>query len=196
MTAAGSRRSRTAHRVQVTFDQLVRGATRIRSCQVLIVPGLLQTRDYALAQLLAAYRLNAMDTSGIEDVADARMRRQDVLYNQTKTFELYFTAAALAYYPCPAPVMAGQLDRLLTASHMPNVTVGIVPPHAQLTVIPATALIVADDVAVIERPEGDQALRGDDAAFYHRYADGLAAEAVTGDAARALITAAAAQLPR
>ena len=66
---------------------------------------------------------------------------------------------------------------------------------ATRTVIPASALILADDVAVIERPEGDHTQRGDDAAFYHRYADGLAAEAVTGDAARALITAAAAALP-
>jgi hypothetical protein len=161
---------------------------------VLIVPGLLQTRDYARAQLLRAHQLNQTDASGIEDVVDVRMRRQEALYDQSKTFEFYFSAAALAYWPCPAPVMAGQLDRLLTASYMPNVTIGIIPPGVELEVVPAVAILVVDDVVVEETPGNERTLRGDDATLYHRYADGLAAEAVTGDPARALIAEAAAAL--
>ena len=93
-------------KVQVTYDQLVRGGDRIRSCQVLVVPGLLQTRDYARAQKLAAWRPLGIDTAGVEDTIDAAMRRQEALYDQSKTFEFYFTAAALDYWPCPASVMA------------------------------------------------------------------------------------------
>ena len=73
--------------VQAQYDTLVRSATRIRNCQVLVVPGLLQTRDYARAQLLRAHQLNQTDASGIEDVVDVRMRRQEALYDQSKTFE-------------------------------------------------------------------------------------------------------------
>ena len=180
--------------VQAQYDTLVRSATRIRNCQVLIVPGLLQTRDYARAHLLRAHQLNQTDASGIEDVVDVRMRRQEALYDQSKTFEFYFSAAALAYWPCPAQVMAGQLDRLLTASYMPNVTIGIIPPGVELEVVPAVAILVADDVVVEETPGNERTLRGDDATLYHRYADGLMAEAVTGEEARRLIAEAAAAL--
>jgi transcriptional regulator with XRE-family HTH domain len=183
-------------KVQVMYDQLVRGGDRIRSCQVLVLPGLLQTRDYARAQKLAAWRPLGIDATGVEDTIDAAMRRQEALYDRTKTFEFYFTAAALDYWPCPASVMAGQYDRLLTASHMPNVTIGIVPPRTQLAAIPLLGFLIVDDLAVVEMPHAEDVRRGDDVSFYRRVADDTAAEAVTGDAARALITAAAAQLPR
>ena len=180
--------------VQAQYDTLVSDATRIRNCQVLIVPGLLQTRDYARAQLLRAYQLNQMDTSGIDDVVDVRMHRQEALYDQSKTFEFYFSAAALAYWPCPAPAMAAQLHKLMTATELPNVTIGIIPPGVELKVVPAVGILVADDVVVEETPGNERMLRGDDAALYHRYADGLATEAVTGDEARRLITVAAREL--
>ena len=48
--------------------------------------------------------------------------------------------------------MAGQYDRLLTASHMPNVTIGIVPPRTQLAVIPLLGFLTVDDLAVVEMP--------------------------------------------
>ena len=81
----------------------------------------------------------------------------------------------------PGPGYGRKLDRLLTASYMPNVTIGIIPLGVELEVVPAVAILVADDVVVEETPGNERTLRGDDATLYHRYADGLAAEAVTGD---------------
>jgi hypothetical protein len=49
-------------------------------------------------------------------------------------------------------------------------------------------------VTVVETPTGQDTVRGDESDLYGRMADELAAEAVTGDKAQALITAAAAAL--
>ena len=70
------------------------------------------------------------------------------------------------------------------------------PPRTQLAVIPLLGFLTVDDLAVVEMPHAEDVRRGDDASLYHRVADEMATEAVTGAAARALITAAAAQLPR
>jgi transcriptional regulator with XRE-family HTH domain len=178
--------------VQVDYDQLVRGATRIRSYQVLLIPGLVQTPDYARAVLERIYRINDVAPARIDAVVDARMQRQQVLYDRSKKIELLFTAAAMAYWPCPAPVMAGQLDRLMTATHLPNVTIGIIPSGAELAAIPQSGILIADDVTIVETPASEDVVHGEEAlAVYERYAAAIAAEAVTGDQARTLITAAA-----
>ncbi len=181
--------------VQRDYDQLYREATRIRSYQVLIVPGLVQTRDYARYQLLNAYRLNDNDPAGIDAVVDGRMHRQEVLYDQGKQIELLCTAAALHYPPCPTPVMAAQLHKLMTATELPNVTIGIIPPGVELAASPQVGILIADDITIVETPATGDVVRGDkELAVYERYAEAMAAEAVTGDEARRLIAEAAAAL--
>ena len=180
--------------LQDEYDALVRSATVIRNCQVLLIPGLLQTPDYARARFLEAVRMHGTDPAGVDAAVQARMRRQEALYDQGKTFEFTFTAATMTYLLCPAPAMAGQLDRLLVASQLPNVTLNIIPPGVELPVAPILSFIICDDVTVVETPTGQDTVRGDESDLYGRMADELAAEAVTGDKAQALITAAAAAL--
>ena len=55
---------------------------------------------------------------------------------------------------------------------------------------------MVDDVVIVETFTGADTLRGDEAVKYAEFADVLAAEAVTGEDARDLITAAAAALAR
>ena len=122
------------------------------------------------------------------------MRRQDVLYDQSKTFEFVITEAALRLLPCPPQVMLGQLDRLLSMD-LANVTLGIIPFGAELPMMPYNGFLLLDDELTAETWGGkDEEHGGDESAVHDRIFGLLMAEAVTGDEARRLIAGAAASL--
>lgn len=185
-------RLRSGHAaLQAEFDALVRGATRIRNFQIMLIPGLLQTPDYARYRALEAVRLHGTPSEGVNDTVAARMRRQEVLYDTGKTFEFVICEAALKYLLCPEDVMRGQLDRLLGVLGLDHVSFGIIPPGRELAIAPMAGFLVADDVTVVETFTSSDTLRGDESAKYGEIMDGLMAEAVTGNEARRLILAAA-----
>lgn len=180
--------------LQNDFDVLVRRANRICNFEILVIPGLLQTPGYARYRMLEAVRLHGTAEDQVEATVAARMRRQTVLYDTGKTFEFVITEAALQYLLCPPGVMLGQLDRLLIASGLDNVTLGIIPPGKELTIAPMAGFLIADDTTILETFTSMDTYQGAESAAYHRYADELLAQSVTGDDARALITSAAAYL--
>jgi uncharacterized protein DUF5753 len=90
----------------------------------MLIPGLLQTPEYARYRALEAVRLHGADPDGVEAVVAARMRRQEVLYDTTKPFTFVITEAALRYLLCPQSAMLAQLDRLATVSDFGNVSLG------------------------------------------------------------------------
>lgn len=95
-----------------------------RSFLPTLVPGLLQTAEYARLVFMAA------DFSGEQNYAAAvhrRLDRQQVLYDQTHTFEFILTEAALRWRPGPREVLISQLDRIASLATLSNVTVGVVP---------------------------------------------------------------------
>jgi transcriptional regulator with XRE-family HTH domain len=180
--------------LQVKFDDLVRDAAVIRNFQIMLIPGLLQTPDYARYRALEGVRLYGTHESKIEEVVAARMRRQEVLYDTSKTFQFIVCEAALRYLLCPPQVMRAQLDRLLGVLGLSNVTFGIIPPGRQLAVVPMAGFIMADEITVVETFTSADVLRGEESTKYAEFADLLMSEAVTGDEARRLIMAAAASL--
>lgn len=180
--------------LQGEFDALVRQAKRIRNFEILLVPGLLQTPDYARHRALEAVRLHGAQAEGVEGTVTARMLRQDVIYDTDKTFEFVITEAAFRLLLCPRPVMLGQLDKLRVMSTHGNVTLGIIPAGTELPVAPMVGFLSVDDLTVVETFTSADALSGQEAAAYERIFDELAAEAVTGDEARRLIADAAQSL--
>ena len=180
--------------LQGEFDQLVRDAKYIRNFEIMLIPGLLQTADYARYRALEAVRVHGTDVAEVEEAVAARMRRQEVLYDSSKTFDFIICEAALRYLLCPPQVMAGQLDRLLSISGLSNVTLAIIPPGVELAIAPMVGFLTVDDLTVVETFTSQDNYVGSEAATYDRITDGLMAEAVTGDEARRLITAAAADL--
>ena len=177
--------------VQDDYDRRVRAATRVRSSGPAIIPGLLQTAGYARA--IMTYVADLWGTADVDAAVEARMRRQEVLYDQSRTFEFVITEAALRLLPCPPQVMAGQLDRLLSLD-LDNVTLGVIPMGVQLAVMPFSNFLMLDDRAVVESDGSEDEVGRDESAVYGRIFDRLMAESVTGDDARRLITAAAADL--
>lgn len=187
---------RTGHAaVQVEFDTLVRNGTVIRNFQTFLIPGLVQTPDYARYRMLEAVRLHGFDPDKVEEAVGARMHRQEVLYDTRKSFEFIIMQAALDYLLCPPEVMRGQLDRLMGLLGLGNVHFGIVPPGRELPVTPYLGFLMVDDITVVETFTGADTLRGEESAKYAQIADLLMSEALTGDDARRLIAAAARDLP-
>ena len=174
------------------IDRRTQASKRIRNAEVAIIPGLLQTAGYARSIITT---VSATYGTGDTDAAvQARMDRQRVLYDSSKTFEFVITEAALRLLPCPPHVMLGQLDRLMSMD-LPNVTLGIIPFNTELQVMPYNGFLLLDDNLTVETWSGkDEEPPGDETAVHHQIFEQLMAEAVTGEDARRLITAAAEEL--
>ena len=180
--------------MQEDLDEMVRQAKRVRNVEVMVIPGLLQTAGYARHRMLEAVRVYGAEEGGVEAAVAARMRRQEVLYDAGRQFEFVITEAALRFLLCPPDVMAGQLDRLMGLSGLGNITLGVIPMGTELPVAPMHGFLIVDDMTYVETHGGEDHLRGAESVAYEQIADGLMAEAVTGDEARRLITAAAVKL--
>jgi transcriptional regulator with XRE-family HTH domain len=181
--------------LQSDFDALVRPANRIRSFEIMLIPGLLQTPDYARYRALEAVRLHGTDAAKVDETVVARMRRQEVLYDTAKTFEFIVCEAAFRYLLCPPQVMRAQLDRLLGMLGLSHITLAIIPPGRELAVAPMVGFLMADDVTVVESFTSMDTLRGAESQKYAAIADSLLTDAVTGEAARELVAAAMTALP-
>jgi transcriptional regulator with XRE-family HTH domain len=180
--------------LQGQYDALVRGASRIRNFQIMMIPGLIQTPDYARYRALEAVRLHGADPDGVEATVAARMRRQEVLYDTRKTFTFVITDAALRYLLCPRDVMLVQLERLAAVSGFGNVSLGIIPPGVELPVAPMVGYLMADDITIVETFTSMITVSARESPKYAQVTDELMAESATGEEARRLVTAAAEDL--
>lgn len=104
------------------------GADTIRVYQPEVVPGLLQTPEYTRRLLLM---IGAATPENVADSVAARIERQSILYDESKTIEAVITETALSWQPWPASIAREQLDRLRTLATLPNVHIGIVSREQQ-----------------------------------------------------------------
>jgi hypothetical protein len=111
-------------------------ASALLNYECLFVPGLLQTEEYA-RQVNSGYRrIAAMPPSKMERRIQARLLRQQVL-TRDRPLELsvVIDESALLRELADPPVMRAQLERLVEASQMPNVTVRVLPMRGAHPVI-------------------------------------------------------------
>jgi len=119
--------------------------TRIfRTFQPTLIPGLLQTPDYARSRMEQNARIWSRK-SDIDEAVAARMRRQDILYDTSRKFRFVITEAAILYAVCPPVTMLGQIDRLTSLSMLPNVRLGIVRFETPFVVAPTHGFWVLDE---------------------------------------------------
>ncbi|HEX6676308.1 MAG TPA: helix-turn-helix transcriptional regulator [Actinomycetes bacterium] len=101
-------------------------ATAMRMYAALLVPGLLQTRDYASAVLRALQP--GLDAEEFERWVDLRIRRQSLLEREdAPALWAILDEAALRRPVGGTRVMAEQLRRLGEAAERPNVTLQVLP---------------------------------------------------------------------
>lgn len=169
-------------------------AAVIRIFELALVPGLVQTADYARHVFLAVSELHRSPRD-TEEAVRARIRRQDVLYDSSKQIEILMTEWALRSTVCPPAVMAGQLDRLLAVLSLGSVRFGVIPLGVQLPAVPMNGFWIVDDQVVVETVNAEIKVRDmDDVALHERLLGLLWTVAVEGDQARALLAKVAADL--
>ncbi|UGT44200.1 helix-turn-helix transcriptional regulator [Nocardia yamanashiensis] len=162
-------------------------AAHIRVYQPQIVPGLLQTPEYAEAKLKAGIDFYRIPNDLAEGVAK-RMERQQILYKRDHRFHFIIAEQALYGTVGGDDVMIGQLDRLVAAIGLPRVTIGIVPAMAEMLVVSSNFAMYDDRLVMVEGTAAELTItQPRELAIYGRAFDTLASQAVTGKAARALI---------
>lgn len=102
-------------------------ASMIRTYEVQVVPGLLQSEAYARAVMMLGYGHTPL--TEIDKRIDVRMKRQEILDREEKRPELWavIDEAALHRPFGGANVMHGQIKALIDFCDKPNVRVQIVP---------------------------------------------------------------------
>lgn len=112
-----------------TYVGLEAEATSISDYGLGIMPGLLQTADYARAVVLAAVPKWVPDV--VEQRVQGRMARQQLLYaSDAPHFEAVVDESVLHRVVGSPAVMQAQLERLLELSDLPNVTLRVIPYEA------------------------------------------------------------------
>ncbi|MDQ3765266.1 MAG: helix-turn-helix transcriptional regulator [Actinomycetota bacterium] len=90
-----------------------------------LIPGLLQTPEYARARFAQAVTVHKTPND-INEAVRARTQRQEMLYRPDKRFHFVLTEAALRYRLCPIETMLAQLDRLVSLSNLRNLRLGVI----------------------------------------------------------------------
>ncbi|MFK3984459.1 helix-turn-helix domain-containing protein [Micromonospora sp. NPDC050397] len=181
--------------IQRNYNELAARSTTIRNVEIIYIPGLLQTAEYARCRIEEGVRLHGADPDEVQVATAQRMSRQQILYDTSKTFEFVITEAALRLLLCPAPAMLAQLDRLLSLTGLPHIKLGIIPFGVLLPTAPQNSFILFDDdLAIVESFVGETMHHGDEAIAFRTAIDNLLSEAYFDSDARQLILRAAEKL--
>ncbi|MEU5951374.1 helix-turn-helix transcriptional regulator [Streptomyces sp. NPDC047525] len=108
------------------FISLESQACRMRTLETTVVPGLLQTPDYARAVTRAA--LDGLPDDQVDTLVEVRLARQDVLRAAPPLRLSVILDEAVLHRPVGGNhVLAGQLKRLLEAAQLPHVRLQVLP---------------------------------------------------------------------
>jgi hypothetical protein len=180
---------REERHLQDTARGREQNAVRVRNFQPTIIPGLLQTPEYA-ARLMPLADVTA--STDIEAALAARLQRQQVLHDESRQFQFVMTEQVLRWAPGPRSILAAQLDRIASLARLDSVDVAVVP-------IESPALVPWHNFVIWESPDepafvttelvhGEQELHDpNEVALYTQLWDRLWSAAAHGDEARALI---------
>jgi len=169
-------------------------SARIGEFEVAVIPGLLQTADYAreVAYLPGGLRAWGTDAAGIEAQVDGKLRRQEILHDPAKHVQMILGEAALRTRIVAPDVLTAQLGKLLSVLRLPAVELGVIPFSRH---VPAYTLggfrVHDDDLIIVESIGGEKYIEAADApeevaAFLEAF-EALRLAAVTGDQAEAVI---------
>ena len=153
-----------------------------------VIPGLLQTRDYALSVLSTSISFFRVPDDA-EESADARIARQRVLTHGDRRFHMLLGEQCLHTNVGGADIMADQLERLLELLRLPRMRLGVIPFDAPYRVPLDNGFWLMDDTLVqFDTYSMEMSLvRPDEIELYGRAFERLAALAVYGAEARAMI---------
>jgi transcriptional regulator with XRE-family HTH domain len=182
----------------LAFIGLEAQASSVREWHVEVVPGLLQTQNYAREVVRGFQRVETIPPGRVERRLQARLERQQVLFREPP-LELHVVLDESVLLRCMGnnSIMDAQLRRLVEVSRLPNVTLQILPldqPHS-LSLDSFVLLTFGDergatlhDVASAEHLTGELHLEGEADTYQYRLAfDFLAQQSLNPPESRELI---------
>ena len=162
--------------------------SQFRIYESFLIPGVIQTPDYARAVLRSLQqRLELPDD--VEATAQDRVERQRVLRQPERRFAILIEEGVLRSRVGGREVMAAQLGHLLTAASLPSISLGVIPLNLDRAAWATESFWIFDRTQVsIELVSGDLTItQAHEIATYERRFDELNAHAVYGAQARKLI---------
>lgn len=111
-----------------------------------LIPGLLQIPEY----ITAIFNLPpGLPEESRTKTVSSRVHRQSALHAPDRSFHFLICEHVLRWQICEPSVMALQLDRLVSVSRLPNVTLGVVPEGRRMPDFPMTCFSLHDDRLVM-----------------------------------------------
>lgn len=187
--SAWRRQLRSGHRARQEQDaREERDASVIRAVDLMAVPGLVQTPAHARRVLLTQADLLEVPAGDVEAAVNARMRRQQILYEPGKRIEILTTEAALGMSVCPPVDLRPQIDRLVSVIGLSNVRFGVLPLHVEYPHLLPHGFWIVDNEVTIELVHAELRITDpEQVAIYNKLTDRLWTVAVEGDEARKLL---------
>ncbi|WP_059007134.1 helix-turn-helix domain-containing protein [Streptomyces specialis] len=183
-------------RLQESYVPLYERTRKFRVYCSTVMPGVLQTREYASALLGSITQFHGAPDD-VEQAVDARLARSRIVHEGGRHFALLVEEAVLRYQIGDAETMAGQLGHLLSLMTLPSVSLGVIPfgagPRRLWTL--ETFSLYDSGQAFVELLTAQVTITApSEMAMYERAFSQMSRLAVYGPEARALIGAAAASL--
>ncbi|WP_245677685.1 DUF5753 domain-containing protein [Nocardia acidivorans] len=174
-------------RRQHQIVKLAEQSRLMRIFQPNIIPGILQTAEYASAILRWSIDFYRIPDDLDEGVAK-RLERQQLLYKGDHRFHILIAEQALRTTVGSNSVMVGQLDRLLAVIGLPRVLMGIIPSEAKLPMQITNFVMFDERLVLVEAVTAELSVtQPKEIALYGRLFTELSGLAVAGDSARAAI---------
>ncbi|MBF6469958.1 helix-turn-helix domain-containing protein [Nocardia beijingensis] len=162
-------------------------ARNVRIFQSAVVPGLLQTPDYARAVFSSVLpRISEADRAA---AVAARMDRQLEMYEGARTYEFLITEAALRWRPGSREMLALQFDRIAHLATLHNVSIGLIPLDVRALTITGHGFVIYDreecSEAVVETVHAEvTASAAEEVEIYEEHWSLLKRMSISGSAAR------------
>jgi len=174
-------------------------ATRVAEYQSIVIPGILQTPDYArdLLHLEGGPATYGTSEDEISHMIAARQRRQAILFEPGRQIiQLLGEGALRTRFASPA-AMRGQCEQIARfAESLTTAVIGVIPFTAPVPVLPAmTGWRLRDDLAIVESAGGELDIADPvEVQRYWKYTQMLLDVAVTGQRAAGLCRAVAGEM--
>ncbi|MGI5200206.1 helix-turn-helix domain-containing protein [Spirillospora sp. CA-108201] len=147
-----SRILRDRPHLQGDIQEVESESHRVMVFQNAIIPGLLQTAEYA-RRVFSFFSPDGSD-AGLAAAVAGRLDRQLALFDQTRRFDFLLTEASLRWRPGPAQLLLAQLDRIASLATLDNVTIGLLP-HTMEAVTYVTHSFALFDLRDDSRGDGE-----------------------------------------
>lgn len=133
---------------QRQIGQIEAAAKELRVFQPAVVPGLMQTSEYAraiMSDLTESEARLAESAVALSEAVNARMHRNHILLLPDRRFHFIITEQVLRNRVCKPAEMIGQIDRMREIAAYPNVQLSVVLQDVQLPVAPYHGFQIADE---------------------------------------------------